>query len=109
MTRAEIIDELDFTHKVTVPLIEAGKCDAKKAVNALNETEWEECIAKVEAMKSANPSVMTYIRENTWKTQYLLLIIGPLIALFGKRLYPYIAATVGFIIVTPLIFFFCSG
>ena len=94
---------------MTLPLIEAGKCDAMKAVSGYNETAWEECIARVEAMKAANPSVMTWIKDNVWTLGIFFLIIGPMIALFGKRCYPYIAALIGFIVVIPVVVFLCSG
>ena len=35
--RAEAFDELDFTNKTSVPLIKAGKADAKKAIDSLKK------------------------------------------------------------------------
>ena len=108
--RAEIIDELDFGTRVTQPLIETGKCDGAKALNQTNQTEYEACMEVVKALMVENPSIMTMIKHNANHVGLLaLLLTGPIVALFGKKLFPWVSATVGTLIVIPLVVFLCSG
>ena len=108
--RAEIIDELDFGTRVTNPLIEAGKCDGAKALNQTSEEQYLACIEKVKLQMKENPSIMTLIKDNAKNAGLLfLLITGPLVALFGKKLFPWVSAIVGTLIVIPLVIFLCSG
>ena len=57
-----------------------------------------------------NPSIMTMIKDNAKTAGLLILLLtGPVVALFGKKLFPWVSAIVGALIVIPLVIFLCSG
>ena len=53
---------------------------------------------------------MTWIKANAKYIGLLLLfVVGPMIALLGKRCFPWISALIGAVIVIPLVIFLSSG
>ena len=113
--RAAGLSELDFSTATTAPLIQAGKCDAIYGLMSLNDTavsddmqqKYDDC--KVQMEQYIIESRMTWLTEHTWAIGLILLFFGFIIALCGKRCFPYVSAIIGAIIVIPVSILLCAG